>query len=140
MGFFTSRESTELGRPTETANFAPSRRSRDHDLRNVSVTQRVAAIPLQQIDDLIEMLQTRREALLSETVRVQDEIVGYAKLSQSTMQSTKAISDCLEQWRKTPESPDRSGLPQDDEGRAQEDAALQNPDEHICDGPPIAEA
>ena len=35
--------------------------------------------------------------------RVQREVVGYASLSQSAMQSTKIITESLSHWRKPPQ-------------------------------------
>jgi hypothetical protein len=51
---------------------------------------------VREIDNIIVELQTFREKLQSEGARVQREIVEYATLSQSTLQSTKVISECCE--------------------------------------------
>ena len=88
-------------------DFAPRRRPADNDLAGHvgSVMRRVAESSLQEIDDLIVVLQGRREELLSESARVQREIIEYAKLSQSTMQSTKIITDSLSYLNKVPGTP-----------------------------------
>ena len=63
--------------------------------------QRVTDDPLQQIDDLIGGLRRRREQLLSESARVQREVLEYAKLNQTTMQSNKIITESLAHLNKT---------------------------------------
>jgi hypothetical protein len=60
---------------------------------------RVAGSSVQEIDRLIIELQTLRELLQSEGVRVQREIAEYAHLSQSAMQSTKIIAESLSKWK-----------------------------------------
>jgi hypothetical protein len=118
MSFFTTRERAELGKSAEIRvegkvresvrrDFAPRRRPADNDLAGHvgSVMRRVAESSLQEIDDLIVVLQGRREELLSESARVQREIIEYAKLSQSTMQSTKIITDSLSYLNKVPGAP-----------------------------------
>jgi hypothetical protein len=61
--------------------------------------QRVSGSSVHEIDRLITELQTLRELLESEGVRVQREIAEYAHLSQSAMQSTKIIAESLAQWK-----------------------------------------
>jgi hypothetical protein len=58
-----------------------------------SVMQKVTESSLQEIDDLIVMLR-QREELISESAHVQRAVIEYAKLSQSTMQSARIITDC----------------------------------------------
>jgi hypothetical protein len=118
MGFFTVGERAELGKSAERRaqgnirelvrdDFARRRPPAGNDLADDvgSLTQRLAKTSLREIDDLIVALQRRREELLSESARVQREIVEYAKLSQSTMQSTKIIAESLAYWNKVPDSP-----------------------------------
>jgi hypothetical protein len=69
------------------------------DLQRVSETSRV------EIDNLIVELQMQREKLLSESARVQRDIVEFARLSQSTMQSTKIIAESLVYWNKVAPAP-----------------------------------
>jgi hypothetical protein len=127
MSFFTTRERAELGKSVETRvegkiresirrDFAPRRRPADNDLADHvgPVMQRVAETSLQEIDDLIHELKRRREKLLSESARVQREILEYAKLSQSTMQSTKIITDSLAHFNKVPEAPRKADFPVED--------------------------
>ncbi len=129
MGFFTSRERGELGKSAEPPmhermhererevvrhDFAPRRRpaASEPDLTGHvgTLMRRVADSSLQDIDNLIARLQRRREQLLAESDRVQREIIEYAKLSQTTMQSTKIISESLAHFNKVPDAPRMSEL------------------------------
>ena len=74
-----------------------------------SLLQRVAGTSVQEIDRLIAELQTLREMLSTEGARVQREIVQYATLSQSAMQSTKIIAESLSHWKKVPDAPSIRG-------------------------------
>src|SRR5262245_26161122 len=121
MGFFTTRERAELGKSADIRtqgkvrelvrrDFAPQqprRRPTEHDLTGHvgTLMQRVAESSLQEIDDLILELKRRREKLMNESARVQREILEYAKLSQSTMQSTKIITESLAHWNRLPQAP-----------------------------------
>jgi hypothetical protein len=60
-----------------------------------SVIQQVTESSLQEIDDLLVVLRRRREELLSESAHVQRAVIEYAKLSQSTMQSVRLITESL---------------------------------------------
>ena len=73
-----------------------------------SVMQQMAASSLQEIDDLIVVLRRRREKLLNESARVQRAVIEYAKLSQSTMQSARIITDSLSHLNKVPAPPHKS--------------------------------
>ena len=125
MSFFTTRERAELGKSAEIrmerkvrdvvrSEFAPRRRRPDSDLpghvdsvmqqrpadNNLgghvgSVMQQVTESSLQEIDDLIVVLRRRREELLNESAHVQRAVIEYAKLSQSTMQSARIITESL---------------------------------------------
>ena len=64
-----------------------------------SLLQRVSGTSVQEIDRLISELQSLREMLSTEGARVQREIVEYATLSQSAMQSTKIIAESLAHWK-----------------------------------------
>jgi hypothetical protein len=118
MGFFTTRERAELGKSAEMRgqgkarelvrqDFAPRVRPRpaDPDISGHvgTLVNRVAASSVQEIDDLIVRLRQRREQLINESARVQREILEYAALSQSTMQSTKIIRESLGQFNKVPD-------------------------------------
>jgi hypothetical protein len=76
-----------------------------------SLLQRVSASSLQEIDALINDLKVMREKLHEDGRRVHRQIVQYASLSQSAMQSTKAITESLGQWKKM-----GPGAPRIDEG------------------------
>jgi hypothetical protein len=126
MGFFTSRERSELGKSAEPRvqgverevvrhDFAPRARRRpaaEPDLTGHvgTLMRRVADSSLQDIDELIARLQRRREELLNESERVQRQVIEYAKLSQTTMQSTKIISESLAHFNKVPDAPRMSEL------------------------------
>ena len=115
MGFFTARERAELGTSVQTEvegkggdsvrdDFAPRQWPREDGAAGDlgSLMQRVAKTALQGIDDLLAELRMRRENLLSETARVQREIIEYAKLSQSAVQSTQTINQRLSSLKKVP--------------------------------------
>lgn len=115
MSFFKPREPADLGKPAEIGgrgkardlvqhDFAPrARRPADPDISGHvgTLLNRMAASSLQEIDELIFRLRQRREQLVSESERVQREIVEYATLSRSTLESTKIISETLAQYSKS---------------------------------------
>lgn len=47
------------------------------------------------IDAVIAELEHRRQAILDESKRMQRQMIAYAKLNQSTIASTKIISESL---------------------------------------------
>jgi hypothetical protein len=134
MSFFT-RERAELGKSAEIrmdrkvhdvvrSEFAPRRHRPESDLpghvdsvmqqrpadNNLgghvrSVIRQVTESSLREIDDLIVVLQRRREELLHESARVQRAVIEYAKLSQSTMQSTRIITESLSHLNRIPAPP-----------------------------------
>ena len=109
MGFFTKRERNELDGPrTRTMDeFVPqhqlrtreppvARPHREPTAGDVApLLARAAGKSVQDIDELIDSLQSMRERLNAEAARVQGEIVAYTRLSQWTMNSTKVISESL---------------------------------------------
>jgi hypothetical protein len=126
MGFFSARERTELGKSPQPQlrvqgrvqervqerirnsvrdDLAPRRRTADNDVAGYvgSLVQRTAATSLREIDDLILEIRKRREVLLSESARMQSEIIEYARLSQSTIQSTKIVTERLANFNKVSE-------------------------------------
>ena len=68
----------------------------------VPALQQAIAISLREIDGLIVELRRRREELLGETARMQSEIIEYARLNQSTTESTKIITERLANFNKVP--------------------------------------
>ena len=115
MAFFSARQRPELGtdigvegkdRQSAGHDFAPQQRPTGDDGAGhlSSLMQRVAKTALQEIDELIAELRRRREKLLSESARVQREIIEYAKLSQSAIQSTKIITQRLSSLKKVPDA------------------------------------
>src|SRR5262245_16108745 len=74
-------------------DFAPQRRPAPTDI--VTLLDRLREGPVRMIDALIAELQHRREAILKENMRMQREMAAYTKLSQTTMDSTREISETL---------------------------------------------
>src|SRR5947207_605623 len=96
MGYFTARERSALGKSVDERpqirsrefahdDFTPRRRSTNADIG--SLVQQVREGSVGRIDALIAELQHRRETILGETMRMRREILAYAKLNQSTMES-----------------------------------------------------
>jgi hypothetical protein len=157
MGFFTAPERAELGksaerergvqgRPRELVrdDFAPRRRRpADNDVAGDggsltqslatgdvgSLTQRLAKTSLREIDDLIVQLERRREQLLSESARMQREVVEYAKLSQSTTETTKIITESLAFWKKGPDAPSITELRSSEDRKSRSSEAFAQPSE-----------
>jgi hypothetical protein len=122
MGFFTARERVTLGKsadPRERGrvrepmreDFAPRRRptpsnpNADVASHVGTLMQRVSETSLQKIDDLIAQLQRRREQLLNESARIERAIVEYARLNQTTLQSTRTIAESLAYLHRVPDAP-----------------------------------
>ena len=117
MAFFTSR--SELGKSPQMPlrmqggaqqqvrklardDFATQQRPPDEELADYVILplQQAIAISLREIDDLIVKLGRRREELLGETARMQSEIIEYARLNQSTIDSTRIITERLANFNK----------------------------------------
>ena len=115
MVLFKRGEPTDLDESTESAveaeirefvrrDVATPRQSPEADSEVVAngistLLQRVAGSSVAEIDRLRSELHNLRELLRSEGARVQREITEYARLSESTMQSTKIISESLVKWK-----------------------------------------
>jgi hypothetical protein len=104
MAYFTKRERAELDKleyvTAEISGFV--RKQHDSEAGGQSATenlasllQRAAGTSVREIDNVIAELQMLREKLQSDGARVQREMIEYATLSQSTLESTKVISECL---------------------------------------------
>jgi hypothetical protein len=121
MAFFTGR--SELGKSPQTRlrtqgsaqeqvrklvrdDFPTRQRPADNDLAGYVVPplQQAVATSLREIDCLIVELRRRREELLGETARMQSEIFEYARLNQSTIDSTKIITKRLANFNKAPDA------------------------------------
>jgi hypothetical protein len=74
-----------------------------------SLLQRVVGSSVQDIEQLIVELQAMRTSLESEGARVQREIIEYAHLSQSAMQTTKVIAENLAKRKVHTDVPKPSG-------------------------------
>ena len=112
MAFFTGR--SELGKSPQTQ--LRTQGSTQEQVRKlvrddfaidladyvVPALQQAIAISLRDIDGLIVKLRRRREELLGETARMQSEIIEYARLNQSTTESTKIITERLANFNKVP--------------------------------------
>src|SRR5262249_10319527 len=119
MGYFTARERNALGKSVDERaetrqrefareDFAPRRRPANPEIS--SLVQQVSDGSVQKIDAVIAELQQRREAILGESMRMCREILAYAKLNQSTMDSTRVITESLASLAKVPDAPAMSEL------------------------------
>jgi hypothetical protein len=121
MAVVRSRESVELATATEVEG---ERRQLSGDVATVrspeaesevvansigSLLQRVAGSSVQEIDQLLAELKAMRTSLESEGARVQREIIEYAHLSQSAMQTTKVIAENLARRKVHADTPKLSG-------------------------------
>jgi hypothetical protein len=78
-----------------------------------SLLQRVAGGSLREIDRLIAELRTLREKLQNDETRVRRAIAEYTTLSQSTLHSTKVISECLANWKQSSRRPEHGTVSTD---------------------------
>ena len=80
-------------RESSHGEFVPERRPMNSDIG--LLVQQLKEGPLRMIDAVVSELQHRREAILQESVRMQREMIAYAKLNQTTMASTQIMSESL---------------------------------------------
>jgi hypothetical protein len=92
---FPRRDPRPYRRPAETGT------SDNFVNQATSIVQRVAVNSVSEIDRLIAELETLREFLRQEGVRIQREIDGYARLSEEAVKSTKIIGESVAQWKTT---------------------------------------
>ena len=69
--------------------------------QGTALLQRIAGSSVQEIDRLISELQTLRDLLHTEGVRVQREIAEYAHLSGSALELTRIIGESLASWKRS---------------------------------------
>jgi hypothetical protein len=123
MAFFTAQGRSELGKSPQPQlgtrenaqeqvrnlvrnDFATRQRPVDNDLAGYAVPplQQAIATSLREIDGLIVDLRRRREELLGETARMQSEVIEFARLNQSAINSTKVITERLANFNKAPDA------------------------------------
>ena len=134
MGYFTARERSAPGnsaadraqaRPREFVrdDFAPRRRPTNTDIG--AMVQQVRDSSVRRIDAVIADLQHRREAILEESRRMRRELASYAQLNQSTMDSTRVITESLANFAKLPDAPAMSELNEAVSDREDRDGASE---------------
>jgi hypothetical protein len=133
VGFFTQREQGEPNRPTVIEGKFPEFAGRSYnsprpapahdapppdespqnwraendrvDGKANRLLGQMTADALKQIDWLLVELHAHRQRLLSEAARVHQGLLDYTTLSQSTMQSTKIITESLMHWSRNRNAP-----------------------------------
>jgi hypothetical protein len=70
----------------------------------VSLLQRVSGHSVRELDRLIVELRSMRDRLQSEGERVSRQVIEYAILSQTTMQSVRSIAGSLSSCNKAPDT------------------------------------
>ena len=107
MGFFTPHEPAELNKLVEVEgeirDFIRHREDCGAEGRYVAnklavLIERVTENSVREIDGVTAGLEALRDELQLQGERVQRDVVEYASLSQSTMQSAKVICEKLAQW------------------------------------------
>ncbi|MGN6569804.1 MAG: hypothetical protein ACTHLO_00130 [Pseudolabrys sp.] len=69
--------------------------------------RRVSGASMEEIDRVINELQTVREMLRREGERVSREVAGYASLSHAAMTAMKVIGESVQQWKSAPRNDHR---------------------------------
>jgi len=64
-----------------------------------SIMQRVAITSVGEIESLMGELERLRDFVRQESIRIQREIEGYARLSEEATKSTKIIAESVAQWK-----------------------------------------
>jgi hypothetical protein len=92
-----------LRRPTSVAAVTPESalaQTPEIVVSNVNaLIQRVAGASIAEIQNLTSELETLRELLHAEGLRVQREILGYAEFGGAAMNSTRMLTDSVAQWK-----------------------------------------
>ncbi len=96
---FVRRDVAFLRRPRNEAEASPP----EPVAENLNaLIRRVSGASMDEIDRVIEELQSVREMLRAEGERVNREIAGYASLSHASMTAMKVIGDSITQWKSAP--------------------------------------
>jgi hypothetical protein len=69
-----------------------------------SIIQRVSGLTIGELDRIIQQLQKVRTFLVSEEERMRREIAEYLKLTQSSINSTKAMTEVIANFGSAPNS------------------------------------
>jgi hypothetical protein len=70
-----------------------------------ALMRRIAGASMEEIDRVIDELQSVRDMLRNEGERVSREIAGYASLTHASMTAMTVIADSLKQWKTAPDKP-----------------------------------
>jgi cell division septum initiation protein DivIVA len=79
---------------------APETDSQSVATNIMELLQRVVGTSVEDVDQLINEVQTLREILQEQGARVQRELAEYARVSQLAMESTSIIAARLAHWKK----------------------------------------
>jgi hypothetical protein len=115
---FTARERSALG-----ASFGERAPSKQHTSRDdfaprpgganteiAPLIQQMTGGAVEKIDAVIAELHHRRDAIVEESLRMQHEIIAYAKLNKAAMDSSRVISGSLADLFKLADAPAMSEL------------------------------
>jgi hypothetical protein len=138
----TTAAELRMRRPANEGDRRPANEGENLGHSLGTLMERVSLSSVQEIDRLIAELQSLKLGLQHEADRVQREVVGFATMSQSAMQSTKIIAESLTHWRNVPEAPSVSDGASARRGRPRREPLLSSPPEHPADeeppSPPLA--
>ena len=70
-----------------------------------ALIQRVAGDSMEEIDRVIRELESVRDMLRNEGVRVSREVAGYASLSHAATTAMKVFADSIKQWKDAADKP-----------------------------------
>ena len=70
-----------------------------------AVVRRVAGDSMEEIDRVIRELESVRDMLRNEGVRVSREVAGYASLSHAATTAMKVFADSIKQWKDAADKP-----------------------------------
>jgi hypothetical protein len=87
--------SSPIPTPDRPADKGPVSSSPPDQPDATSIIQRVSGLTIGELDKIIQHLQKLRTFLVSEEERMRREMAEYLKLTQSSISSTKAMSEVL---------------------------------------------